>query len=152
VTCTAKDGATNVASCAFDVTVGGADLLLSKSANRGTVKPGQTITYTITVNNLGPATATNTIVNDATPQGTVFLSAANNNGKLITAPNLGSAGTVTWHLGNLGGSATSTNSLTVTVQVRGNANIVNTATVTSDTWDPNPANNSATVTTRRTAK
>jgi uncharacterized repeat protein (TIGR01451 family) len=152
VTCTATDAATNVASCSFDVAVGGADLLISKSSNRGTVKPGQTITYTITVNNLGPATATNTIINDPTPQGTVFLSATNKSGHIITAPSVGSAGTVTWKLSDLAARATSGNSLTVTVLVRGNANIVNTATVTSDTFDPNLANNSSTVTTRRTTK
>jgi uncharacterized repeat protein (TIGR01451 family) len=152
VTCTAKDAATNVSSCSFNVTVGGADLLISKSANRGTVKPGQTIIYTITVTDLGPATAKNVIINDPTPQGTVFLNATNKNGHMITAPPVGSAGTVTWNLGDLGTQATSFNGLTVTVLVRGNANIVNTATVTSDTFDPNLSNNTATVTTRRTTK
>jgi len=129
-----------------------ADLLISKSANRGTVKPGQTISYTITVNNLGPSTAKNVIINDPTPQGTVFLNATNKSGHVITAPGVGSTGTVTWYLGNLGAQETSFNGLIVTVLVRGNANIVNTATVTSDTPDPNLANNTATVTTRRTGK
>jgi len=153
VTCSVTNAAGNTASCSFTVTVKeSADLLISKSANRGTVKPGQTISYTITVNNLGPTIAKNVIVNDPTPQGTVFLSATNKNGHIITAPPVGSAGTVNWNLGNLGAQVTSFNNLTVTVLVRGNANIVNTATVTSDTPDPNLANNSATITTRRTTK
>jgi len=153
VTCSAINAAGNTASCSFTVTVTeSADLLISKSANRGTVKPGQTISYTITVNNLGPSTAKNVIINDPTPQGTVFLNATNKSGHVITAPGVGSTGTVTWYLGNLGAQETSFNGLIVTVLVRGNANIVNTATVTSDTPDPNLANNTATVTTRRTGK
>jgi uncharacterized repeat protein (TIGR01451 family) len=152
VTCLAKDVSSNVGSCSFTVTVGGADLVIGQSASKGSVKGGQTITYEITVTNLGPATAKNVIVNDPTPQGTVFLSATGKSGIQITGPPVGSAGTVVWHLGDLGKDAASSNTLTVTVLVRGNVNIVNTATVTSDTWDPNIANNTATVTTRRTAK
>jgi uncharacterized repeat protein (TIGR01451 family) len=152
ITVTATDEAGNSASCNTTFTVQGADLLISEAADKGTVKPGQTITYTITVNNLGPGTAKNVVVNDPVPQGTVFLSATNKAGIKITAPPVGSAGTVTWYLGDLAAQGTSTSKLVVTVQVRGNGSIVNTATVSSDTCDPNLANNTATVTTRRIVK
>ena len=110
-------------------------------------KPGQTLTYTITLKNFGAATAMNVLVKDAVPQGTTFLNAAP--AGTYTAPSVGSSGTVTWNLGSLSSGATAAVTLTVTVTARGNDLIVNTATVESSTCDPNTANNTATITSKR---
>jgi large repetitive protein len=44
-----------------------ADLALSKSADRTKVKIGENVTYTLTLTNLGPATATNIVFGDPLP-------------------------------------------------------------------------------------
>jgi uncharacterized repeat protein (TIGR01451 family) len=146
VTLTVTDirGVTN--SCTATVTVNpSADLLISQAAVSGQAKPGQVLTYTIVVTNLGPCAVSNAVVNDPVPQGTTYLSAPASS----SAPPPGATGTVTWNLGNLNSGATQSLTLAVTVTIRGNDLIVNTATVTAATPDPNPANNSATITTKR---
>ena len=59
---------------------------------------------------------------------------------------------MTWNLGSLTSDSRMTLHLTVEVIVRGNELIVNTATVSSAAPDPNTANNSVTLTTKRRAK
>ena len=150
VTCTATDGSGNTATCTFTVTVLPADLLISKAVVSGQAKPGQLLTYTIIVTNTGPGTASGVVVSDPVPQGTTFSAVSTTQGT-FTAPPVGAGGTVTVNLGTLANGASAKITLTVKVSLRGNNLIVNTATVTSATFDPNLANNSATVTsTRRT--
>ena len=93
--------------------------------------------------------ASGVLVNDAMPQGTTFVSASPSPSN---APPAGAGGTVTWNLGNLANGASATLTLTVKVSIKGNTLIVNTASVTSSSSDPNPANNTATVTSKRIAK
>jgi uncharacterized repeat protein (TIGR01451 family) len=52
-----------------------ADLAISKSARPNPVTEGAALTYTITVNNLGPGTASNATVTDQLPQHVEFVSA-----------------------------------------------------------------------------
>jgi uncharacterized repeat protein (TIGR01451 family) len=46
---------------------GAADLQLTKTADRKTVKIGETVTYTITLTNLGPGLATDIVFGDPLP-------------------------------------------------------------------------------------
>lgn len=101
--------------------------------------PGQTLTYTIQVANLGPADAVNTHLTDPLPPGTVFLGCTTSLG-VCTGPPPGTNGTVTVDLATLPAGATAS----VTIQtkvVAGGGSITNIVTITSDTPDPNPNNN-----------
>lgn len=73
----------------------------------------------------------------------------NGGGASCTAPAAGQVGTVTCNFGNMASGASAT--MTFTVQISGSANkdsITNTAVVSSPNFDPNLANNSASVTTQ----
>ncbi len=150
VTLTVTDGDGASDDCTADVTVVGvADLAISKAVVSGQAKPGQILIYTIVVTNTGPNPATAVAVNDPVPQGTTFSSASPTPS---SAPAVGAAGTVVWSLGSLSSGASVTLTLKVKVSVKGNALVVNTATVTSSSSDPNLANNTATITSKRNTK
>jgi uncharacterized repeat protein (TIGR01451 family)/CSLREA domain-containing protein len=109
-----------------------ADLEISKADSPDPVTVGDNLTYTITVTNNGPDAATNVVVTDTLPSGVTFVSAS---------PGcVHAAGVVTCNLGTIavGDSVT----ITIVVTVTAPGTISNTATVTSDTLDPNTANNS----------
>jgi uncharacterized repeat protein (TIGR01451 family)/CSLREA domain-containing protein len=111
-----------------------ADLEISKADSPDPVTVGDNLTYTITVINNGPDPATNVVVTDTLPSGVTFVSAS---------PGcVHSAGVVTCNLGNIPAGDSVTITIVVTVTAPGT--ISNTATVTSDTLDPNTANNSDT--------
>lgn len=132
-----------------------ADIQVSKTAS-GPVAAGDVLTYTITVTNAGPTTATNialtdsltSLINDAVgPTGAGFVSVSSTGPTVCTTS---SGGATTRNLSCPIASLASGASETFTVQVRpgGNGgNRSNTAqAISSDTADPNLANNSATVT------
>jgi hypothetical protein len=85
-------------------------------------------------------------MNDVLSSGTTFYSAQANRGH-FTAPPSGQTGTVTWYLGDLLNNGQESAQISVTVIVRGRTTITNTASVTSNTADPNTANNTASITT-----
>lgn len=102
-----------------------AKLVVDKAAP-ATVKQGENLTYTITVENKGDATAKNVVIKDTLPEGVEFKS-ANNEGKMVD-------GTITWNIGELAAGEKKT--VTVVVSVPSDATvgeiISNTAVVTSD--------------------
>jgi uncharacterized repeat protein (TIGR01451 family) len=135
VTSTTSDPAANNSATA--VTSFGppsTDLAIVKSGP-ASATTGSTITYTITVSNNGPATATNVTVSDPTPPGLSFVSAG---GSCIGAFPC-NAGALT-----SGQSATITATYNVTAA---SGSITNTASVSQDGIDPNPGNDTSSVTT-----
>ncbi len=119
------------------------DLSLTKTDGVVTATPGQTLTYTLTVANLGNTAATGVVLTDTVPANTTFVSASDG-GTL-------SAGIVTWPSTTLaGGGATFVRTLVVQVDnplPAGVAQIVNAALVGDDGAsgpDTNPNNNAAT--------
>jgi uncharacterized repeat protein (TIGR01451 family)/CSLREA domain-containing protein len=122
-----------------------ADLMVSQSVDKSSVKQGQLLTYSVRVQNLGPETAPNVVVTDLLPTGATFVSARHNKGT-HTAPPAGSTGTVIWSVGDLLDQANEVAAITVTVLVKGRTTITNTASVTGDVADPTAANNSAAIT------
>jgi uncharacterized repeat protein (TIGR01451 family)/CSLREA domain-containing protein len=122
-----------------------ADLMVSQSADKGSVKQGELLTYTVRVQNLGPQTAPNVVLNNVLSSGVTFVEARQNKGS-ITAPPQGETGTVTWNLGDMANQANEAAEIVVTVLVRGKTTITNTATVSGNVSDPNSANNSAAIT------
>jgi uncharacterized repeat protein (TIGR01451 family) len=122
-----------------------ADLMISQTVNKISVKQGDLLTYTIRAQNLGPETAPNVVVTDLLPTGATFVSARHNKGT-HTAPPPGETGTVTWSVGDMLNQANESAAITVTVLVKGKTSITNTASVAGDVADPNKANNSAAIT------
>ena len=123
-----------------------ADLSIAKSAAK-TAQTGKGLTYTITVKNNGPDSAADVLVNDVLPAGTSFVSLTPSAGCLT--PAVGFTGTVSCSYASLAsGASLGDIKIVVKVTAKGNAQLNNTATVSSTTFDPNPANNSATATSK----
>jgi len=142
----APDQASNTGAAYAYVDATAADLLISLGEDKTSVRQGDTLTYTITVKNFGPNRAMNTVMNDELSGATVFLAAKANKG-VFRAPPTGQTGVVSWYLGELLPTGQEEAQIQVTVMVRGRTTISNTATVKSSTTDPNPVNNTASVTT-----
>jgi uncharacterized repeat protein (TIGR01451 family) len=121
-----------------------ADLLVSLGVNKTLVRLGDLLTYTITVKNFGPNTATKVVVNDVLPANTTFYEAQSNKGNFTTPPK-GQNGTVTWYVGDMAANDQQNALLTVTVIIKGKSTITNIAKVKSGNPDPNEDNNTATI-------
>jgi uncharacterized repeat protein (TIGR01451 family) len=127
----------NGASTAGTAVVPGAtDLRITKIANATTVPAGSTATFTIDVINDGPATALNTTVTDVLPAGTTFQSATSTQGTCTGTT------TVTCTIGTLAPGGTATITLAVTLPPTPTV-ISNTATVSAQNVESNPANNTS---------
>ena len=120
-----------------------ADLSLAKSDSADPVAEGGSLTYTILVSNGGPDPATNAVVTDNLPNQLEFVSATSTSGSCQTPK--GKSGKIECNLGTLASGGTATMTIAVTAAKSGK--VSNTATVTSDVTDPQPANNSDTETT-----
>lgn len=115
-----------------------ADLIMSKTVNDVSPNVGDTLTYALTVDNAGPSLAQAVVVTDTIPAGTTFVSASNG-GTYDPATRI-----VTWSLGNnfpLGQTQLTVQATVDTPASGAIPPIVNNATVTSTTTDPNPDNN-----------
>ncbi len=113
-----------------------ADLVISKSVNNPTPNVGDTITYTITLADNGPNSATNVQVSDLLPSGLLFLAAVPSEGIYDPVTGLWTVGTVV---------TTVTQSLQIQAEVISPGSTVNTATIThADQFDPVTSNNTAT--------
>jgi uncharacterized repeat protein (TIGR01451 family) len=96
------------------------------------------VTYTISVTNLGPDSASGVVVTDTLPVGVTFVSASGGG--------VNNSGVVTWSLGTLANGQVSTLTVTVTAPAT-SGSLTNVALVSSSTSDLNLANNTAQVVT-----
>jgi uncharacterized repeat protein (TIGR01451 family) len=122
-----------------------ADLeVVSKSGAPDPVLTGSVLTYTITVRNNGPTLANNVTVADNLPFGAIF-NGCNSTGTGVCG---GSSQNRTVTFATLAAGATETITLTTEANcaLADGALIDNTATIGSADFDPNPANNSKSVT------
>lgn len=104
-------------------------------------RPGQQLTYNIMVNP-GPAPATNVILTDTLPADLTYVSSTSGVTPTISGQN------VVWNFGTL--SAPTTFDLVAASSAATSGTITNTATVSTSSVDPDPANNTDTaVTTQR---
>ncbi len=138
-TSTAGDqSANNVASVSTPVAFAG-DVAVAKTATTLSPGVGTTFDYLITATNLGPSDITGVVITESLPAGVTYQTH-------LTSAGVYASGTARWTIPVLaanGGSAT----LTLTVRATAAGPLPNTASRTgSDQPDPNPANDSATVT------
>jgi uncharacterized repeat protein (TIGR01451 family) len=125
-----------------------ADLSATQTASPDPVTTGSDLTYNITVNNNGPARATDVTVTDNIPAGTSFQSASAPTGWSTTAPNVGDGGTVTFAKSSLAASEPAFFTVVVKANcgVANGTTISNTVTVSGSRPDSNTDNNASTVT------
>ncbi|PIQ76580.1 hypothetical protein COU78_02635 [Candidatus Peregrinibacteria bacterium CG10_big_fil_rev_8_21_14_0_10_49_24] len=105
--------------------LGGPEFAMSKTDGRSTAAPGETLTYTITVENISNKNATGVTVLDTLPTNVTFVSA--------DSGGVHSNGTITWN--NISVNANSSVTLTVIAQV--NANVANGTVITNTAGIPN---------------
>jgi uncharacterized repeat protein (TIGR01451 family) len=114
-----------------------ADLGVALTASPNPVLAGQNLSYTLTVTNLGFASASSVTITDALPPSVTFVSASPG------CVSLG--GNVVGNLGTMPSGGTS--NFTVVVTPTAGGLITNTLMVASPTPDPNSANNTVTIVT-----
>ena len=129
----------------------GADLLLRINITPTSVRQGDLLTYAFPVWDLGPDSAVHEVLNTQVPAGTTFdsirISGTPGLGTCIH-PAFGNTGPIICHENSsMASNTTWTVRLTVKITARSGTVIKEGATATEDTPDPNPANNTATVST-----
>ena len=146
VATTTRDTNTSNNSATVTIAVAGAtqaDLSITNSASPNPVNAGQSITYSQTVSNGGPAAATTITLTETLPANTTFGSLTGPAGWTCTA-----VAPYTCTIGTLAANATANFTFVVNVNstVAAGSTITDTASVASSvTTDPNPGNNSASV-------
>jgi uncharacterized repeat protein (TIGR01451 family) len=120
--------------------VASADLRVAKTAAPAPLIAGDNVTWTISVVNDGPSTASAATVSDVLPPGVAIVSATPSAGSCTTA------GFVSCALGDIADGATATVTVVATVAASATGSLVNTAAASSATPDPSPANNEGTAT------
>lgn len=116
-----------------------ADLALTKTASPTTSFAGQDVTFTVTASNAGPSAAANVVVTDTLPAGFTFKSSSSGctaAGQTVTCPATAS----------LSSGTNVVHNIVATVAPTATGSLQNTASVTSPTFDPVAANNTATAT------
>jgi uncharacterized repeat protein (TIGR01451 family) len=119
-----------------------ADLSISKSASPDPVNQNDTLVYTISVANNGPASAASVVMTDPLPSAVTYQSSSATQGTCSQA-----SGTVTCNIGTMSNGQIVTITINVTATTMSTASYaVNTASVSSTTSDPDNTNNSSTFT------
>lgn len=130
------------ASTQVTVLVPSADLSVAVSGPSGPIKSKQPFAYTVTVRNSGPDAAASVALTSSL----VSLLEVDFQAISTTAGTCSqSKDSVTCTLGNMPNGATAT--VTILLVATGIGTVVDTSTVTSSTQDPNPANDTATIST-----
>ena len=113
-----------------------ADLGVDKSDAADPVTEGDDVTYTVNVSNNGPDTAENVALTDNLPGDVTFVSATPEQGVCNEA-----GGVVTCDLDDIASGASA--EVVIVVNTTTDGTITNNASATSDTFDPDTGNNSA---------
>ena len=122
-----------------DVVGTAADLELLMSTTNSTLFAGQSATFVLTVTNYGPSVSTNVSVVDNLPLTVTVLSTNTTQGTVSRA-----GSSLVWNVGNLANGAGA--ALTLQVQPHGLGSLLNSATVSAGTSDPNPDDDFASAT------
>jgi uncharacterized repeat protein (TIGR01451 family) len=123
------------------------DLVVSVSASPNPALSGQNVTFSVRVNNLGPSPAHDFLMTNVLPAGATFVSCSFQNiSATCIGPPIGSTGTVTGRINPLEPNTSITFNIVAKITAAPGASLVDTASATSFRPDPNPGNNSASVT------
>ncbi|MCX6032418.1 MAG: carboxypeptidase regulatory-like domain-containing protein [Chloroflexi bacterium] len=115
--------------------ISNADLTVTKTVDNSAPAEAGTIVYTVHVTNTGPAAVSTAAVTDPLPAGLTYGS---------SSATLGSYSSPTWSVGALASGASARLTITATVNLgQGGSTITNTASVSSELYDANSANNMA---------
>jgi uncharacterized repeat protein (TIGR01451 family) len=123
-----------------------ADLTVSKTDAPSTVSARDTLTYTVSVLNRGPAHAQDVVATDVLPEGVTYQT---DTASCVEGP----LGTLTCQLGDLNADQSILFDIVVSVDpdvgvgAQAGKTLTNSVTVTSTTWDPYPGDNDALETT-----
>jgi len=131
--------ADNTAS-AISTVNGSANLAVTIAATPQPVSAGANLTYIVTGSNAGPSLAQAVVVGLSLPAGTTLVSATPSSGTCVTT-NCTFAGTMA-----SGGTVSVVYAAQVGAGVASGSSLLTTATISSTTSDPVPANNTSTVT------
>ena len=137
------DLSNNSASDNFTV-LNNSDLYVFQSATKLT---NRQLMYTVSVKNLGKFIAKQLTLTDALSSGSKFVSISPG-AWTCSAPVAGSSGTIGCTLNSEAVGATQTIVFVLKVTTPGNVLVNNTASVSESTFDPNPANNTFTLSTK----
>ncbi|HEY2325673.1 MAG TPA: DUF11 domain-containing protein [Thermoanaerobaculia bacterium] len=140
VSTTADGNPANNSSTATTNVVASADLSVTKSGPATPTALGFDIGYTINAANNGPTDAFNVSLTDTLPPNTTFASFTQDSGPAF---NCTTGATITCTIGTFANGATASFTLTVHDTATVATTVTNTATISSSTNDPNPANNTA---------
>ncbi|MEA2570171.1 MAG: hypothetical protein QOI24_2172 [Acidobacteriota bacterium] len=121
-------------------TIDSADLSIAKTTGATSVAPGGTVTYTITIHNAGPSSATSVVMTDTLPASLLFQSIVAPAGFNCTTPAVGATGAITCNGATLTNGANAVFTLTTTIANNATGSINNSAAVSSATFDPNSGN------------
>ena len=141
ITSSSSDPFTSDNNASFNTNlVARADLSISKASEPAKVKAGEQVKYRLTVTNLGPSQASAVVATDSLPVGITFET-----GPSICSLTGNDPDVVTCALGDLPPGAVQTFELwgLVAPDAPTGANLVNTASVTGDTSDPDLFDNTA---------
>lgn len=147
-TATDGDGRTSEFSQIFNTAPQpkGADLSITMSASPNPVPLGSNLTYTFTVQNLGPGPADHVIFTTAVPARSTFVSFTPPSGWTASNPGAGGTGNISAQITHLNSGATAV--FTVVVRVADSMPSTDAVTavgsVTSSSDDPDTSNNNAT--------
>ncbi|HEX6096204.1 MAG TPA: DUF11 domain-containing protein [Thermoanaerobaculia bacterium] len=139
------DGTDNLVQVTTLYDVSNADISVTNSDAPDPVAPGDTITYTQSITNNGPDAAANATFSQSTPAGTTFQSLVAPAGWTCGTPAVGATGAITCSKASMAVSESGT--FTLVVNVTGTGTITSTVTGGSSANDPDPADNTASVTT-----
>jgi len=123
---------------------GTADLAVDKTTQTTTAAPGSTVTYTITVTNNGPNTATSVVMTDDLPASLLFQSITPAAGFTCITPAVGTSGTIICTGGTLANAQTVTFTLVTTIAPSATSSIVNGVFVGTAENDPVDGNSTDT--------
>ncbi len=134
-------------SSAIGINVTGIDLELVKTVNDATPEEGETVTYTVTVENLSGQTATNVLITDVVPAGVTYVGSSITGGTSNDDTNPSTTG-LTWTIASIATGVTETltfQAAVITGAKVTHSTITNTASIISfDQTEESAGNNTDT--------
>ncbi|HEV2727295.1 MAG TPA: DUF11 domain-containing protein, partial [Solirubrobacterales bacterium] len=117
-----------------------ADLAIEKSASVPSIKPGETLTYVLEVENEGPSASEGTTVTDTLPPSLAYVSDD-------AGCDTSALPTIECDLGTMANGASATIEILTAVETGASGTIENAARVSGSDFDPDPSDDEATATT-----